>query len=232
MFTPKIMYLASKPIVLAYSRAMLKMDIEMQERFPKGAKIIAANHPSTTDPFFVAGMVREQSYILIKDVLFRVPLLGEYLKLSGHLPVEAGNGQAIIEAAVDLLRSGKNVIIFPEGDLSPLEGGFLKARTGVARLALMSGAPVVPVGIHLERNRVHTIRSTVRGQVEYGRWYLRGPYNLTVGSPLHFHGSVEDRPHVRAVAENVMHHIIEMARLSEIRMNRTFTPLTTLPDPL
>ena len=119
-------------------------------------------------------------------------------------------------------------MIFPEGSLSPQEGGFLKARTGVARLALMSGAPVVPVGIHLLRDRISTIRSTVRGEVEYGRWYLRGPYNLTIGHPLRFGWKcIQNRPHVRATAAVVMSHIIELARESENRLNQTPGALTS-----
>lgn len=226
MFSEKMLYWVSRPIVRSYTGTMLNMNVKMQERFPGGAKIVAANHPTTTDPFFVASMVGNQSFILINDLLFQVPLLGEYLRRSGHIPVKAGSGQEAIDAALQHLQAGHTIIIFPEGALSPEEGGFQQPRTGVARLALMSGAPVIPVGIHLQRSRIRSIRSTVRGQVEIGRWYLRGPYNLTVGQPLRFTGDVEDRPHVRAVASTVMHHIIELARQSENRFNQAPGRLT------
>jgi 1-acyl-sn-glycerol-3-phosphate acyltransferase len=209
---------------------MLKMDVFKHHPLPAGPKIIAANHPATTDPFYVAAMVGQQSFILINELLFQVPILGEYLRRSGHIPVAAGQGQQAIDAALQRLAEGKTVIIFPEGALSPEGGGFEKPRTGVARLALASGAPVIPVGVHLQWERVHTIRSTVRGRVEYGRWYIRGPYNLTVGRPLYFRGDVENRPLVRSVAETVMHHIIELAHESEIRMNQRFNPLTPLTE--
>ncbi len=220
MISEKALYWASKPIVRTYTGTMLKMDVKMHAGLPKGAKIIAANHPSTTDPFFVAAMLGQQSFILIKDVLFNVPVLGEYLRRSGHICVEAGRGQQAIDSAVDHLRAGHTVVIFPEGDLSPLEGGFHPARTGVARIALASGAPVIPVGVHLVRERMHSIRSVVRGKEEYGRWYLRGPYNITVGQPLRFTGDVEDRARVRTVADTVMHHIIELAHDSENRLKQ------------
>lgn len=208
---------------------MLDLDVRRHAALPPGPKIIAANHPSTTDPFFVASMVGEQSFILINDLLFRVPLLGTYLRKSGHIPVRSGGGQQAVDAAVALLRQGRNVIIFPEGDLSPLEGGFCAPRTGVARLALASGAPVVPVGIHLIRERIRSVRSNVRGEIHYGRWYLRGPYNMTVGRALQFRGDPEDRPLVRQVAAAVMHHIIELAHESEIRMTSRPTALPSLP---
>ncbi len=227
----KLMYWISRPMVLAYTGTMLDMDVKRHESLPKGAKIIAANHPSTTDPFFVAGMLRQQSFILINNLLFQVPVLGEYLRRSGHIPVEAGHGQSAMDAALEYLRQGKTIMIFPEGDLSPREGGFLKARTGVARLALLSGAPVIPVGIHLERERCRIVRSNVRGQIAYARWYLQGPYNMTTGTPLRFNGNVDDREHVRWVADTVMHQVIEMAHESESRMTQT-PGLSGLPETL
>ncbi len=219
MLSEKILYWASKPVVRAFVALALKMEIRRPSPFPQGGKIFAANHPSTADPFFVAAAVREQAFILINNLLFQVPLLGTYLRLSGHIPVKVGEGQSAIDSALKHLAAGHNIMIFPEGDLSPAEGGFHKPRTGVARLALASGAPVIPIGIHLQRERLRFIRSTVRGEVTYGRWYLSGPYKVTVGTPLHFEGNVEDRPLVRSVAETIMHHIIELARESENRLN-------------
>lgn len=232
MFSESALYWASRPVVGAYIEAMLRMDVQKQTRLPNGAKIIAANHPSTTDPFFVAAMLRQQSFILINQVLFQVPLLGEYLRRSGHIPVVAGGGAAALDAAVERLREGCTVMIFPEGAISPLEGGFHRPRTGVARLALLSGAPVVPVGIYLQRERIHSIRSIVRGKEEVGHWYLRGPYNVTMGKPLHFRGDVEDHEQVRRVSSIVMHHIIELARESENRMTPSAGTLLNAAGPL
>jgi 1-acyl-sn-glycerol-3-phosphate acyltransferase len=220
MFSKKFIYICSKPVVVSYTGTMLKMDVHRHNPLPEGPKIIAANHPSTTDPFFVASMLRKQSFIMIKELLFQVPLLGTYLRRAGHIPVVSGKGQEAIDAAIDLLKRGHTVVIFPEGIISPLEGGFHPARTGVARIALASGAPVIPVGIHLDRQRLHSIRSTVRGQVDTGHWYLRGPYNITTGSPLYYKGSPDDRQYVRTVADSVMHHIIELAHESKERLDR------------
>lgn len=228
MVSEKLLYWASKPVVKTYSNVMLDLDVERRSALPRGAKIFAPNHPTTTDPFFVAAMVGEQSFILINNLLFQVPVLGTYLRRAGHIPVKAGEGQQAIDRALEYLEKGYNIIIFPEGALSPEEGGFCKPKTGVARIALASGAPVIPVGIHLDKSRVHTVRSTVKGQVEYGRWYLRGPYAMTAGAPLYFHGDPGDRELVRSVSNTVMHHIIELARESEIRLTRTPDALGTL----
>lgn len=220
LLVEKFMYYGSNPVVRSYAGAMLKMNVLRHEPFPRGAKIIAANHPSTTDPFFVAAMARQQTFILINDLLFQVPVLGEYLRRSGHIPVQAGRGQQAVDAALQHLKAGHTIMIFPEGDLSPAGGGFQKARTGVARLAVASGAPVIPVGIHLARERLRTIISHVRGVASEGRWYLRGPYGITCGRPLRFGGDVEDRDHVRSVADAVMHHIIELAHESKARLTQ------------
>jgi 1-acyl-sn-glycerol-3-phosphate acyltransferase len=219
-----LLYWLSRPLVLSYTHFMLQMDTLFQAPLPDGPKIIAANHPSTTDPFFLAAMLRQQSFILIKDVLFQVPIFGRYLRASGHIPVLAGCGQGALNEALQRLREGSTVVIFPEGSISQA-GGFNPARSGVGRLALASGAPVIPVGIHLDRQHLHLIRSTVRGQAEIGAWYFNGPYNLTSGRPLQFSGDPENRPLVRATSERVMHHIIELARQSELRMDPAGLPL-------
>ena len=219
-FTQKLMFSVSKPVVKTYTGTMLDMDVHQKTPFPAGAKIIAPNHPSTTDPFFVAAMLGHQSFIMINNVLFQVPVLGEYLRCSGHIPVIKGQGQAAIDAALEHLQAGHTIMIFPEGLISPLSGGYHKARTGVARLALASGAPVFPVGIHLRKDRILSKKSRVDGKDEMGYWYIRGPYNVTVGKPLRFSGDVEDREHVNEVARQVMLKIMRLAYESEQRWYR------------
>jgi 1-acyl-sn-glycerol-3-phosphate acyltransferase len=218
--TEKSLFWVSKPVVKTYTDTMLDMDVHQKSPFPAGAKIIAPNHPSTTDPFFIAAMLGQQSHILIKDVLFNVPVLGTYLKHSGHIKVAASQGQEAIDRALELLKAGKTIMIFPEGLISPLGGGYNKPRSGVARLAIASGVPVYPVGIHLIKERIKSIPSTVKGKREMGYWYLRGPYNITVGKPMRFGGDVEDHEHVKEVARQVMLKIMRLAYESEQRWYR------------
>jgi 1-acyl-sn-glycerol-3-phosphate acyltransferase len=216
----KTLYGVSKPVVQGYTNTMLNMDVHKKTPFPAGAKIIAPNHPSTTDPFYVASMLGHQSFIMINNVLFQVPILGVYLRRSGHIPVVVGKGQEAIDAALEHLKAGHTVMIFPEGLISPLKGGFNKPRTGVARLALASGAPVFPVGIHLRKDRIHSLKSIVDGKEEIGHWYIRGPYNVTVGKPLRFSGDIENHELVRNVAHDIMLKIMRLAYESEQRWYR------------
>ena len=224
----QMLYRVSRPVVKTYAGTMLEMDVKWHEPLPAGAKIITPNHPTTTDPFFVATLASSQVFILINEKLFKVPFLGEYLRRSGHIPVVVGNGKAALQEALLRLKAGETVVVFPEGDLSPREGGFCDPRTGAARLALLSGAPIVPVGIHLLRERVHSIISHIEGKEEEGRWYFRGPYNMTVGRPLSFHGNVEDHEYVRAVSKTIMLHIRELSYQSSQRMQSGQTPLPVL----
>ncbi len=212
------LYNAGRSVVNLYAGLMLDLDVVRRTPFPEGPKIIAANHPSTTDPLLITTLAAEQTSVLIHETLFKVPLFGRYLRLAGHVPVVDGNGRAAFEQAQRLLRAGRTVVVFPEGGLSPLEGGFGKPRTGAARLSLSTGAPVIPAGIHLQRERIRLIETQVAGQAEVGRWYIRGPYAITVGEPMHFRGDVEDRAHVAAVSEQIMRRIVELARESAGRL--------------
>ena len=220
LLAERTLYGISKPLIGTYTGAMLNMDIQMHDSFPDGAKIIAANHPSTTDPFFVAWLLKRQSFILIKDTLFNVPILGAYLRASGHIQVKAGDGQLAIDAAVEHLKRGHTVVIFPEGKVSPITGGFNPVRSGIGRIALASGAPVIPVGIFLDRSLIHSVPARVKGKDEIGHWYWQGPYNMTVGSAESFTGSPDDWERVREVSDKVMHKIMDLSYESQNRQFR------------
>jgi 1-acyl-sn-glycerol-3-phosphate acyltransferase len=197
---------------------MLKMDILKHAPLPDGPKILAVNHPSCTDPFLILLLARQKMSILITEKAFKVPVFGSYLKKAEHVCVVPGKGEAVLSKAAQLLEQGQTVVIFPEGRISPQDGGFHRARSGVARLALRSGAPVIPVGIHLPRERLYKIVSKIEGENAFGDWYLRGPYHVTVGQAMHFKGSVQDHNHVASVSKMIMQRIIGLAQQSARRM--------------
>ena len=214
----RLLYQLGRPIVLLYARLMLNLDVFWHASLPDGPKIIVANHPSFNDPFFVAMLSSRPVSILIIASAFWVPLFGLYLRRSGHIPVTPGKGQEALEKARQELDRGRSIVMFPEGDASPREGGFHKARTGAARLALLTGASIVPIGIHLRRERLRTIASKIGGQRKTGYWYLRGPYSMTVGEPMRFEGDVQNYEHVVSVSERIMQNIVSLAQESAERM--------------
>ena len=114
--------------------------------------------------------------------------------------------------------------IFPEGALSPAIGAFHRPRTGVARLALQSGAPVIPVGFHPPENHVWHIPAKIDGERAVGRFFASGAYGVTIGSPLHFSGDIEDWDHVRAVSVQLMQRIMQLSRQSAARVGQDQQP--------
>lgn len=221
MLTDTMLFWCARAIVGAFSNTMLDVNVEKRAPLPDGPKIIAANHPTTTDPFLVAGMLKKRSYLLIMGEIFEIPVVGACLRSLGHIAVNTGSGQAAIDRSLELLRRGETVVIFPEGKLSPPEGGFNSARSGVARLALASVAPVIPVGIYARRKRISKLSMNRSGEQEASIWCLRGPYYMTTGSALHFQGNVENRNLVRDTSSAIMHNIIELAYLSQQRIDQT-----------
>jgi 1-acyl-sn-glycerol-3-phosphate acyltransferase len=120
---------------------------------PTGGIIIAANHISHFDPLTLAHFVYKSGRwprFLGKASLWRVPVIGFLLRKTQQIPVERGSVDAVksLDALIDALHSGGAVVIYPEGtttrepDLWPMQG-----KTGAARLALATGAPVIPVAM-------------------------------------------------------------------------------------
>lgn len=113
-----------------------------------GPVIIAPNHFSTLDHFFVAMYLRRRVRFMAKSQLFR-GALAWILEHAGAFPVRRGHrDEESMGTALEILRRGGVVVIYPEGGRSRTQQIGDQARRGVGRLALESGAPVVPVAIH------------------------------------------------------------------------------------
>lgn len=216
--TQTLFYKLGRKLICLYSEILLKMDVFWQTHLPAGPKLIVANHPSTTDPFYLLTLFPQPLSILIIEHAFKAPLFGNLLRHSGHIPVLSADRHAAFNAAHQQLRDGRSVAIFPEGDLSPRQGGSLPAHSGAARLALLTGVPVIPIGIYFQRERARALVSKFNGKSETGYWYLRGPYGVTVGEPMWFNGDVEDRLHVKSISQIIMDAINSLALVSQRRL--------------
>jgi 1-acyl-sn-glycerol-3-phosphate acyltransferase len=113
-----------------------------------GPVILAGNHPSYLDPVLVGLGIRRPIRFMAWDALFRVPLLGQLIRAGGAFPVDIrkGKGESAFREALKVLKAGEPLGIFPEGQRSE-QAAMGELRTGVARLAIESGAPIVPVTI-------------------------------------------------------------------------------------
>lgn len=212
-----LLYLLIWPIIRTYTWLLLKLNILRHAPLPSGPRILVANHPTTADPFFVAWLAGGPSSILIIEHAFKVPLFGAYLRRAGHIPVAAGRGREAFAQAQAALAAGRTVIVFPEGDLSP-HGGFCHAHSGAARLALCSGAPVIPVGIHLPWEGMRFRKAVFGAETVISRWPVRTPYVMTVGQALYFTGDANDQAQVIAVTGTLMQHIAALVQQSAQRL--------------
>ena len=231
-FSRKALYQVGRSLMSAYASLMLDVDIRCHAPMPQGPKILAPNHPTTTDPLYLLALLPEPVSFLITAALFNVPIVGGYLRAAGHVPAVRRSGGATVDAMVRQVEAGHSVAIFPEGALSPLAGGFHAPHSGVARVALRTGAPVIPIGIGLQRERIRVIETEVDGEKAIGHLYTRGPYAITVGRPQTFRGDFQDHERVRAVASQIMHQIQDLATESErrVRSGRA-SAASTLSDP-
>lgn len=204
---------------------MFHWDIAYHAPMPNGAKLLVSNHPTTIDPILMIALVPEQMRILITEVLFKVPVVGASLRQCKQIRVDRANGRPAVEQAVQALKDGETLGIFPEGIISPAKGGLEHFHSGAARLALASGVPVVPVGIAVQRENVWRTQSLIDGQPEVGAWYTSGIYAVTVGEPLVFSGSADDRARVQQVTAELADRVLELSlesahRLAALRVRR------------
>lgn len=130
-------------------RVLFAVEYHGLENVPAtGAVIIAGNHPSYLDPALVWLPITRTMRFMAWDALFKVPLLGQLIRTLGAFPVDIrkGKGESAFREALQVLNEGNALGIFPEGQRSE-DGPMGELRTGVARLAIETGAAIVPVTI-------------------------------------------------------------------------------------
>ncbi|KRD44675.1 glycerol acyltransferase [Cellulomonas sp. Root930] len=139
-------------VVRPLLRAMTRHDWRGTENFPRERGfIVASNHMTNIDPLTFAHFLWDNGVapkILAKAPLFKIPVLAGILRATGQIPVYRNSSSAgeSLTAAITAIGEGDVVAVFPEGtltrdpDLWPMVG-----KTGIARLALSTEAPVIPV---------------------------------------------------------------------------------------
>lgn len=171
-----------------------------------GGAIVASNHASWFDPVFLGAAIDRPIRWMAKADLFRHPVTSFFFKKAGQIKVDrvSGGNQAAVDRSVELVRSGRLVGIFPEGTRS-IDGSLRRGRTGVARVAIRSGRPVVPVAMN--SYDVLPKHATVP--------HLDHPLVVQIGEPLVYDPDVYDegdRDVCRKVTDEVMG---EVGRLLE-----------------
>ncbi|GAB3644918.1 lysophospholipid acyltransferase family protein [Glycomyces tarimensis] len=183
-----------------------------------GPVILVWNHYSDFDPLPVAHFVYNSGRhprFLLKSSLVEIPVVGPIIKATGQIPVHRGRKDAAdsLREALDVLKAGGAVVMAPEGTVTKEPDRWpMRGKTGVARLALESGAPVVPVA-QWGSLAIHDRRRTPKFKL--GR---RKTVTVVAGPPVdlsQWRGAEITREHLAAVAERVMETL--RAGVAEIR---------------
>ena len=138
-------------VVRPWLMILTKRDWRGAERLRTGTGcVVAMNHLSWFDPLVAAHYVNDAGRpvrFLAKAEVFAVPLLGPLLRSAGQIPVARGTSAAVgsLHAAIEAVNAGECVVIYPEGTLTRDPNLWpMSAKNGIARIALSTGAPVIP----------------------------------------------------------------------------------------
>ncbi|WP_329319094.1 lysophospholipid acyltransferase family protein [Streptomyces sp. NBC_01262] len=195
-------------------KAAFRPWVEGLENIPEtGGAILASNHLSFSDSFFLPAVLDRKVTFIAKAEYFTSPgvkgkLTAAFFKGVGQLPVDRsgarGAGEAAIRSGIKVIESGELFGIYPEGTRSP-DGRLYRGKPGgLARIALATGAPVIPVAM------IDTEKIQPPGKV-MPRLMRPG---IRIGKPLDFsryHGMDGDRFILRAVTDQVMYEIMKLS---------------------
>jgi 1-acyl-sn-glycerol-3-phosphate acyltransferase len=140
------LYRVVRALAAPVIRAVWRLEVVGSGNLPAGPVIVVANHDSLSDPFFLGAALDRPLRFVAKRELWRHRLAGWTLDALGGIPVDRSRGDlGAVAAAADALAGGDTVAIFPQGTvLGPPDRPW---QRGAARLALTTGAPLVPVAI-------------------------------------------------------------------------------------
>jgi 1-acyl-sn-glycerol-3-phosphate acyltransferase len=170
-----IVYWLMRSLLQPFAHLYWRLSRIGREHIPEsGPVIFVANHRSFLDPWIVGLSCRRPVYYVAKQELFQNRLLGWFISSLGAFPVRRGEADAdMVETAKAILQRGDPVLIFPEGTRTR-PGALGKPKRGVGRLALETGAPVVPVAI-------------IGTEAIRNGWRIRPKkVRIRIGSPLRF----------------------------------------------
>jgi cytidylate kinase len=170
-------YAAMRALAVALMRALFRLEAHGTEHVPsRGPVLLVSNHSSVLDPPLVGGVCPRQLTFLAKAELFAVPGFGRLIHALNARPVRReGADAAALRVALRALEQGGALLVFPEGTRGP-EGRLREPKPGAALLAVLSGAPVVPVFVR------GSGRAWPRGQ----RFPRPAKVRVAFGPPLRF----------------------------------------------
>jgi 1-acyl-sn-glycerol-3-phosphate acyltransferase len=193
-------------------RLLFRPSISGADNIPaSGPAILVSNHISAGDTFLLPAMIKRRLTFLAKIELFhgrgfRGRVLTWFLKSVGQLPMDRAGGRASttsMEGVLRVLRGGDLLGIYPEGTRSP-DGRLYKGKTGVARLVLKAGVPVIPVGMidtQLVPSRFFKIPTMRRPKIRFGKPMDFSAYGAA--------GNARDV--LRWITDEIMNAVVELS---------------------
>ena len=199
-------------LVGPWLRLIFRPWVQGIENIPEsGAAILASNHLSFSDSFFLPLMIKPKITFLAKADYFngrgvKGRLIALFFSGSGQVPVDRTGGragEAALVAGLSILDKGELLGVYPEGTRSP-DGRLYRGKTGVARMALEAGVSVIPIAM------IDTDRVQPPGKVlpRIGRIGIR------IGQPLDFsryEGMEGDRFILRSITDEIMYELMELS---------------------
>ena len=195
---------------------LTKKDWRGAEKLPKtGAAIVVCNHLSYVDPLtfthFLYNNGRAPRY-LGKESVFKVPIIGRVIRGAGQIPVSRESKDAVkgLEHAIAVLKAGHLLGVYPEGTLTRDENLLpMKAKTGVARLALITGAPIYPCASWGPEKVLPPYSKKLR-------LFPRTKISILMGDPLDlskWKGRADDQQAIEEAADFIMDRITELLEI-------------------
>ncbi|MDF2837147.1 MAG: acyl-phosphate glycerol 3-phosphate acyltransferase [Paenibacillus sp.] len=140
-----MLYVLFRFLLRVSYRLLFRLEARGLHHIPaEGPVILASNHISNLDPPTIGVLVPRKVYFMAKEELFKVPVLGPLIRAFGAFPVKRGGvSKEAIKSAINLLKEGNVLGIFPEGSRKTPGA----AKKGTAMIAVRSGAIIIPVAV-------------------------------------------------------------------------------------
>lgn len=141
-------------------RWMFRVEVRGVETLPRSGVLLCPNHSSNWDPLLMLAVLPIDYHLhaMAKDSLFRIPILSSIIRSCGGFPVARGHSDIqAVKIALQTIKDGENLMIFPEGTRVDYEGQ-VQAKGGVAMIAIRTGATMIPVYITPEKKLFHRVR--------------------------------------------------------------------------
>ena len=185
-----------------FFKLLFRAEIIGRENVPMaGGIILAANHTSNFDPPLLATFLQRPVSYMAKQELFDVPIFGRAIKGCHAFPVKRGAAdRGAIKTALRVIKLGNCLGLFPEGTRSK-DGVIHKPEAGIALIAAMTAAPVVPAAI-----------------IGTGKIFQEGSYfpklRVVYGKPISFEGKHNNKEDLQVFSQKIMDEIDRMIKLN------------------